>query len=433
MRAALWCGALLMAMTWVTDLQAQEAPAQTALTFTPADLPEAADAPVGSLSIMRWRKGGFEPVPFQIDEMDEKGFVWFQSSGFKRDGEAGKFDGHDQLLLMFEDGGKQAPGGETPAQGQVIAEIEIRPPQGEGVSRFFYLMRNNPRRSAVRYIEHDPNTGVTRTPYYFLTTDPNNELNWEYLGYNGYTGPPDASIIDTLKMRMSGGIFVRFARMTLDNDNLRPRLAGFRIGPIRSIMHLETNVVFAGLPVMKLHVQAMRFPNHYEAHSYARIPALYRKAVKQPQVSVSVDGNNLLGSRVWTAAGGKLRGLVDGKMDEQEKELVKRPLSTDNSWIIFDSGKGFALLTELLVPPELKGIPLSLVYEDDAEESSKPEHWRGQLPNLGYALNGWPKADELNFAVRLLFFRSLQDQPLAKVAALRSGRALQRIIRPVIR
>ena len=86
---------------------------------------------------------------------------------------------------------------------------------------------------------------------------------------------------------------------------------------------------------------------------------------------------------------------------------------------MFDSGKGFALLTELLVPPELEGIPLGLVYEDeDNQERNDP------LPNLGYALHGWPPADELNFSVRLLFFSSLEGQPVDEVAALRSGKAL---------
>lgn len=396
--------------------------AQTALSYTPAQIPVADGMPIDELSIMRWHEGTFEPIPFQIDERDEFGLVWFRDTGFKRNGEQGVYDQKDQLLFMYEDGGQRKADNAQPREGRVLAELEVRSPQADTL--YFYLVRNNEQRSHVRYIEHDPNTGVTRTPYYFLTADPDNELNWRYLGYNGYTGPADASIIDTLKMRMSGGILLKYPRVTLDNDNLRPKRIGFRIGPIRSIMHLETSVVFAGLPVMKLHVQAMRFPDHYEAHSYAKIPGLYRKAVKQPQVAVTIDGNNLVGGKTWTSAGGGLRGTVNGQMDAQEEELVERQLSTDNSWIIFDSGKGFALLTELLIPEELEGIPLDLVYQDDASLRNTPENYRGQLPNIGYALNGWPKADELNFAVRLLFFDQLESRDLESIAALRSGRSL---------
>lgn len=408
---------------------AASASAQTALMLTPIDLPDAADMAIGQLSLMRWRDDTFEPVPFQVDEIDEHGMVWFDGSGFKRQGEAGIFDGADQLLMMYEDAGAERPAQAVPASGQLLAEIKVAAPNNSDT--FFYLVKNNAQRSATRYIEHDPATGVTRTPYYFLTTDPANELNWEHLGYEGYTGPADASIIDTLKMRMSGGIFFRFARMTLDNDNLKPRRRGFRIGPIRSVMHLETSVVFAGLPVMKMHVQAIRYPNHFEAHTYSRIPALYRRSVKAPQVVVSVDGNNLLGAKVRTAAGGELMAQVDGRIDVQELRLLERELSTDDSWIIFDSGNQFALLTELLVPKGLEGIPLQLVYQDDKELNNQPENYPGQLPNLGYALNGWPEANELNFSVRLLFFSQLPEQDLAAFAALRSGRALQITSRPV--
>lgn len=416
-----------MALTQVCA--AASSAAQTPLILTPIDLPDAADMAISQLSLMRWRGDRFEPVPFQLDEVDENGMVWFDGSGFKRQGEAGKFDGADQLLVMYEDAGTQRPKEEYPALGQMLAEIKVVAPSKSDA--FFYLVKNNAQRSATRYIEHDPGTGVTRTPYYFLTTDPNNELNWQHLGYDGYTGPADASIVDTLKMRMSGGIFFRFARMTLDNNNLRPRRRGFRIGPIRSVMHLETSVVFAGLPVMKMHVQVMRYPNQFEAHTYSRIPVLYRKSVKAPQVVVSVDGNSLLGAKVQTAAGGDLTALVDGRIDEEELRLLDRPLSTDNSWIIFDSGNQFALLTELLVPEDLEGIPLQLVYEDDKELENRPENYSGQLPNLGYALNGWPDANELNFSVRLLFFSQLPQQDLAAFAALRSGRALQITSRPV--
>lgn len=266
---------------------------------------------------------------------------------------------------------------------------------------------------------------MTRTDQYVLTTDPDNELNWQYLGYTGYHGRADASLIDTLKMRMSGGVLFRFPRVTLDNNNLRPVMTGFRVGPIRSVMHLETRVVFAGLPMMKLHVQALRYANHYEAHTFARIPPLYRSTLKYPQVSVSIDGNRLLGASVQTARGGDLAGNVDGKMDDDEHELVRKGLSSDESWILFDSRQGFALLTELDVPPALHGIPLDLVYQDDAEAEVRPEQYAGQLPNLGYALNGWPEQDELRFAVRLLFDQHFGELAPSDYVALRTGRALR--------
>jgi hypothetical protein len=413
------------------QLKAQEGRAleHTVLTLTPAELTSASGSSLEDLSVMVWDGVRFLPVPFQIDEMDDVEMVWFAESGFNRFGEAGIFDGADQLLVMLRDSG--IPGADSKAlrQGEILAEIRLTSPEGN--ERAFYLVSGNSARDPRHYVSHDPHTGVTRTDQYVLTTDPDNELNWQYLGYSGYLGRADASLIDTLKMRMSGGVLFRFPRVTLDNDNLRPVMTGFRVGPIRSVMHLETRVVFAGLPMMKLHVQALRYANHYEAHTFARIPSLYRSALKHPQVSVSIDGNRLFGAAVQTARGGALIGTVDGKMDDDERELVRRGLSSDESWILFDSRKGFALLTELDVPPALHGIPLDLVYQDDAEAESRPEQYPGQLPNLGYALNGWPQQDELRFAVRLLFDQHFGELAPSDYVALRTGRALSiQVINP---
>lgn len=417
------CALLFVVLTSWSYAGEQRALQHTVITLTPVELTELGGLPIDELSVMVWRAGGFVPVPFQIDEMDRLDLVWFPQNGFQRRGEKGLFDGEDQLLLMLRDGASAAADGQQPSQGKVVATIDLATP--EGVSYVFYVVRGNDQRDPRSYVSHDPNSGVTSTDHYVLTTDPDNELNWQHLSYSGYFGRADASLIDTLKMRMSGGVLFRFPRITLDNDNLRPVMTGFRIGPIRSVMHLETRVVFAGLPMMKLHVQAHRYANHYEAHSYARIPSLYRSTLKQPQVSVSIDGNNLSGSLVRTARGGNLLATVDGIMDDNERELVRRGLSSDESWILFDSRQGFALLTELDVPPELHGIPLGLVYQDDRQLAVRPEQYPGQLPNLGYELNGWPEQDELRFAVRLLFDQHFGEIEPVDYVALRTGRALQ--------
>lgn len=401
----------------------QRALQYTAVSLGVEELPVLQGESIERLSVMVWRDGRFRPVPFQIDEMDEVDLVWFPESGFQRLGEGGVFDANDQLLVMLRDAGDLAPTDAVPEEGSLIAEAQLTTPGG--AARALYLVRDNPRRSPRHYVSHDPVTGVTRTDHYVLTTDPDNELNWRYLGYTGYTGRADTSLIDTLKMRMSGGVLLRFPRVTLDNNNLRPTVVGFHVGPIRSVMHLETRVVFAGLPMMKLQVQAHRYLNHYEAHTFARIPQLYRSTLKQPQVSVSVDGNRLFGATVRTARGGKLQGVVDGKLDQDEQELVRRGLSSDESWILFDTRQEFALLTELDVPPELRGIPLELVYQDDHTLQMKPEQYPGQLPNLGYALNGWPELNELRFAVRLLFDHNFGALAPEEYVALRTGRALR--------
>jgi len=107
-------------------------------------------------------------------------------------------------------------------------------------------------------------------------------------------------------------------------------------------------------------------------------------------------------------------------MDNQERKLVERGLSTDEDWILFDSGKNFSLLTLLEVPKPLSGIPLGLIYQDNEDKEVKPERYPGQLPNLGYQIRGWPPDDKMRFAVKLLFDQSFHGLPPQRYASLRT-------------
>lgn len=387
------------------------------IEFTAEELYPANGLSIHSLSLMAWDGSRFIPVPFQIDEISDADMVWFPQSGLAQQGASAIFDKRDRLLALHADAGQQAPDGAQHDEGKIIAEIDLDDQNGQG--RFFYLATNSNQRSERSYIHHDVERGITLTGGYTLRVDPDNELNWRFLGFKNYAG--EGSIIDSLIMQMSAGFLYRRARMTLDNDNLKPRLAGYKTGPIRSVMHLETRIVLGGIPVMRLHLQAMRYPWHYEAHTYAKVPTLYRNTLRSPTVSVSINGNAQLGSTIRTARGGELVGVVDGKFDLEEKTLVARGLATDESWILFDSGRDFSLLAMLHVPPQLENIPLELIYEDDPG-SSAPENRQAHLPNIGYRLLGWPPEQELRFFLSMLFDNGIKDIDPGRYAQLRLSR-----------
>ncbi|MCK0152438.1 hypothetical protein MWU49_01875 [Alcanivorax sp. S6407] len=361
-------------------------------------LPSAQGLPLSDLSLMRVENGELIPVAFQFDEMSDHDMVWFEHSGFDQLGQGGVLDADDRLLAMLTDAGPQRPDTLLPAQGQVVADLEV------ANNCHFYLVKDNPLRSDNYYVSHDTRTGQTRTALYQLDVDPENELNWRYLGYRSYQG--SGSIIDTLKMRMSAGVLSKFTRMTLDNHNLRPQLVGHRAGPIRSVMHLRTRVVLAGIPVMTIQVQAMRYAAHYEAHTYAKVPELYRATLKEPEVSVTVDGNNQMGANVYTHNFADNPVTVNGVADDAS--FAGQPISMAENWILFDSNQQFTLLTELSVPESLMSVPLQLIYEDDTLLSVEPEQFQGQLPNLGYMLKGWPEQRELRFTVSMFFDSSMR-------------------------
>ena len=368
------------------------------MQLSATQLDVAQGVPLADLSLMRVENGQLVPVAFQFDEMSDHEMVWFEQSGFDRLGEPNILDGEDRLLAMLTDAGPRRPEQLVPQHGTVLADLEV------ASDCHFYLVEGNRQRSENHYVSHDTDSGRTLTALYQLDVDPENELNWRYLSYRGYQG--EGSIIDTLKMRMSAGVLSKFTRMTLDNHNLRPQLVGHHVGPIRSVMHLRTRVVLAGIPVMTIQVQAMRYAAHYEAHTYAKVPELYRATLKEPEVSVTVDGNNQLGAQVYTHNFSDNPVTVNGVADDLN--FAGQPISMEENWILFDSGKDFTLLTELTVPQELMSVPLRLIYQDDVQLAVEPEQFEGQLPNLGYMLKGWPEQRELRFTVSLFFDSSMR-------------------------
>mgnify|MGYP003135024572 FL=1 len=377
------------------------------------DFPVVEGKALDTLSVMRVEQGRFVPVAYQFDELDEHGMVWFEGSEFAMAGDAGQLDKADQLLMMLTDAGPQAPATLRPAQGAIVADIAV------ARNCHFYLVEGNRQRSQNYYVAHDIDNGMTRTALYELNVEPENELNWLYLGYQGYQG--DGSIIDTLKMRMSAGVLSRFTRMSLDNHNLPPKQVGHLLGPIRSVMHLRTKVVLAGIPVMTIQEQAMRYAAHYEAHTFARIPDLYRATLKDPEVAVTVDGNAQIGARVYTARFADKPVTVDGQIDDADERFANQSLSMHENWILFDSRKQFSLLTAMTVPDELLETPVKLIYEDDRALQVEPEQFTGQLPNLGYSLQGWPEPQELRFTVSLYFDEGLHGMEAGAFAQQRSA------------
>lgn len=384
------------------------------LHILPADIPAVAGARIPAVRVATVRGGQLIPVPFQIDEYNTAGLPWFASVDVPIKGREGVFDGDDRLLLVAGDLSTEALPATAALPPGYLGELAVTM---QGEARFLHLIVGDFPRSEAVYVRHDRNTGVTETPFYTLRVDPKNELNWQHLMVRSWRGDTSRSLVDTLKMRISGGVLTAVTRMTLDNDNLRPRIIGMRSGPIRSVMQVETAVVFAGIPVMRMQVQVHRYPRFFEAYTHARIPKLYRRALVNPEVRVTLDGNDLLGAQVRTARSSAAAVKVDGRMDDAERAMVGRGLSSSEDWILFDSGKGFSLLTFLTVPPELRNIPLELIYEDDATLRDPPERIPGQGPNIGYGIRGFPPGEDFRFGVTLAFDVDLADvDPVRYVA-----------------
>jgi hypothetical protein len=354
-----------------------------------AHYPALSGQSAGALSVMAWEHGQFRPVPFQVDEMSASGMIWFDDTELAPAGEPGVFDASDVLLVMRSDAGLRAPGDAVPKEGERLQELRLSSEDGAG--GFLYVMRGVSQRSERQYVRHDYRSGVTHTDHYVLSVNPDNELDWHSLKLVGHES--QGSIVDSLHIRLSANVLLPGARVTLDEDNLRPRDHAFRGGAIRTVVHSRTRIVIAGIPMMSLLMQTWRYPSHIEAHSFVQLPAVYKATLKKPSVEVALRGRVDQRALMSTGGDASIQAPVDGRMELIDHALVEKGLSTDNSRILFQSDEGFRLHTRLDVPASLEGIPLSLVYRD----------FEGVGPLVGYGLRGWPPERELRFTLKIFF------------------------------
>ena len=376
------------------------------LTIPGEDFSRARGEKLERLSLMAVRGGQLRPVPFQFDQYDQEGLIWIE--GVSRNdllGERGKLSDHDELVFMFRDGGRQAwaPEEHGTIEGDILHEIELQSPHN--APRYLYLVRDNPERSDVRYVDVDEETGRVRTTVMEMDFNPRNLAD---IGFIASRFGPHAgeNVFDSIHLELSTGILNRNLRVRLDTDsNIRAQPRAVHSGPVRSTMLLRARIWYFGLPTVFRHdfnvqfyEQGIVIPTQFAIESMGALRYLVG-LLRDPEMELSVDFRNLEDARVTFDAvySERERGIVDGYMSpfEEKMNLARMP----GDWLHLDSRRGWNLFFVNRVPVTegglfdsfLDGTRLNMVYRDDPEDTLDHQRFRGADPRLGYATKGLPE------------------------------------------
>jgi hypothetical protein len=363
-------------------------------------------------SFFSMQNGRLEPVPHQWLAFSDDGFPWFtKDSATQRSGKAGVINQTDRLLLRRSDGGPRLSG--TPAE-QVVAEVQVTI---SGDTLYYYVVRNAYRQATQRYVRFDRQRMQVRSTDYSLSMDQSNMLIWRDFFYRSFqtaSGKPE-TLLDTLKIRMSAGLFSENARITLTNENLEPRIEEVIEGPLAWAVFATTTLTVARVPVMRMRNYFLLMPQQTDIHTRFTLPTVARTVLTPPTLSISLDGNQLYGSKLVTSWTGDKVAVTDGKLSATEQAMLDMPMKGEN-WLWFGTGRGFDLLAELQF---LEGFerPVRLLYEDDAKLANPPERFPGQLPNVGFIIEQLPIGKEFYFRAGLYFSENSQGRGPGQYAA----------------
>lgn len=366
----------------------------------PADkLAELVGERSGPYGFFAVQDGDLEPVPHQWMRFSKSDYpVFTTDSQTERRPHDGQIRSSDRLLLRREDGG--APLDKPPSMGALVGELVVDYPDETLV---FYVIKNAYRQATKRYVKFDPDKMEIKSTDYSLKMAPDNMLIWRDFHYRGYEHPSGErrSILDSLKIRMSAGLFTEGNRLTLTNRNLDPNIDSIVRGPLAWGIHATTRVKTAGVPILKINNYFLIMPKQTNIHSRFTLPGVASTVIDNPSLSISLDGNKLLGGELKTSWTGDLRATVDGRVSNQEEQMRGAALEKDN-WVWFSSGRGFDVLTQLVFR-DGASVPAHLLYQDSQEKTNEPERFPGQLPNVGFTMNELPMGEQFYFLTRLYY------------------------------
>ncbi len=349
---------------------------------------------INGLSLFAFTKGKFQPVPFQVDEIDPAG-EWVLTSIPEclkdeiqpdMDKDSGLLDENDELVFMIRDAGARAGKSLFPKDAGPADEIELTDPvTGSRVWIYLFSFSANPPASTVDYIKCDPLKGQILTDSYDLKFQDDLPAFPSYLSIRG-----SENIIDRVKLRVKVKIFgIPF---TLDESNLISKVSLYKDGPIRTIRRTRNTIKFMGIfrtpsagvemvSYNKICILPMRVQIPFSIKSF--------KSVFSSKIRAGADFCNDHG---WKFKTNTHRNWIniDGKMDDEENAMNGEPLS----WFAL-AGDGKAFIVRLIIDRKPDGSKQdspfnpTLYYMDNDKAADPPEFVPGQSPNVNYWMNGF--------------------------------------------
>ena len=394
------CAAFISITQTFTTLAQADTPittqveAQQIIEFKAIELPELVNKPFEKLTLLAVKNGLLIPVPHQFEDIDENGQSWFKEDGTPLLGRKGIVDPHDSLFFRYADTGQRIDAFNSGFT-RIAAEIQVLSSQTNEI-RYLYVTDQLAGFQYKPLTQYDQKAGIIKSDYFTLHTKPEDFLSWNDFTYNNYQGEQQNSLLDTLKFRLAAGVLFNSATITLDNNDINTEVLAVKQGPIRTIILAKSQLTFASIPVVFLDIRFNVLPQQFNIDVNVKVPTIISTVLSNPQATISIDGNNLLGSDILTAFNPVTPTKVDGRMSGREKELLSHTIDNGESWVWLGTNAGFDIYTELHVPSNFKA-PISLHYVDDVNLEEKPERFAGQGPNIGYKIHQIPINDTFRF------------------------------------
>lgn len=355
------------------------------IIFRGYEFSKAMKTEISELSLMAMDGRNLSPIPYQIDEVNINGVVYFSDGKVPIDGQEKILDSQDEILFMMRDAGDKK-GKKVKVDGKVLYEIKII--TAAGGERYIYLVEGSRLRSDETYVRYSSDIRRVETEAYTIALNEKNLLFFDEYQFAGYKGP-HGEPFDGVKLKMKTGIVLPFPRYSFGSKYIKGRSASEHIGPVRTTVNIDVRVSFLKIPLQKYKMQVQYFPYSTTYATDIPIKRYQRALLSNPEISIYVDGNQLEGSTLETANLPTIKGFVDSKVSEDESELIENGISRENAWMRLKTPYDLDVFAffELMGEHDME---VGLYYDDNFELKDKPERFQGVGPAMGYTMTNPP-------------------------------------------
>jgi hypothetical protein len=391
------------------------------ITVDGEDMPMALGLSLDELSLAAVVDNVLEPIPYQFDQYNVGGAVYFEGWDVSLAGDLKLLDATDKLLFLFKDAGARRKPGDV-YDGKVLAEVMLK--DSAGFERFVYLVQGSRLRSDEQYVRYSSEMGLVETDFYTLRYNKKNHLKWDDFQATNFVGERP---LDSMKLRLNTGLVTSIIPTELNNDDLVALPTGERIGPIRTTTQLETTLYLLKLPLLKLSLQIHHYPKTVMYDVRVIMPEVRRRLLSDPSIIMSLDANRLLGSTIHMANGPKEPAIVDGQVGDIERQMRNITFTPEENWIWVSTKRNLDVVAFINYLGDFNE-PLSPFVDDDMNKEDPPEVFPGQLPNVGYKIHSFPMDGFVGFVVSINISDGFDGEPEVFTRQMRTIPELQ--VRP---
>ena len=341
-------------------------------------------APISKYRLFASDGTNLAPIPFQIDERNDKGVLLMQKGPkVAPDNDNGAFDANDELVFMAFDASTRLAGKPAVAGCETFAEISMTDEKTSAVG-YAYLAKcaNPPPMSSKRYVQWDTAKRTAVTDRYKMGWQLGAVPNYNY-DYLSIFGSPD--LLDRLKVRVAVGIGA--LRKVFNEGDFKNAIAGTIEGPVRVVYTNNSKLglgLLGGIPIG----QDVYFYRDW-AYLYNPIDSRFNPAVIGLDFEVGIIHDLALDrSKGYKLCADVLPNCIaiDGKMTPEKAEMAKKELHWGG--IVGPEG---AIMTRLIMDKRLPTKSMG-VYVDDDKVTNKPENIPGSSPEIGFLVVQWKGA-----------------------------------------